>query len=53
MMAIERQNPPSPLLGMAESKFDPVNDNIEDFCKNVKNLANQLGYPEDAQVMAM
>ena len=34
-------------------KFNPVNDDIEDFCNDVKNLANQLGYPEDAQVMAI
>ena len=34
-------------------KFDPVNDDIEDFCNDVKNPANQLGYLEDAQVMAI
>ena len=34
-------------------KFDPVKDDIEDFCNDVKNLANRLGYPEDAQVMAI
>ena len=34
-------------------KFDPAKDDIEDFCNNVKNLANRLGYPEDAQVMAI
>ena len=34
-------------------KFDPANDDIEDFCNDVKNLANRLGYPEDAQVMAI
>ena len=28
-------------------------DDIEDFCNDVKNLANRLGYPEDAQVMAI
>ena len=34
-------------------KFDPTKDDIEDFCNDVKNLANRLGYPEDAQVMAI
>ena len=34
-------------------KFDPVNDDIEDFCNDLKNFANRLGYPEDAQVMAI
>ena len=34
-------------------KFDPTKDDIEDFCTDVKNLANRLGYPEDAQVMAI
>ena len=34
-------------------KFDPTKDDIEDFCNGVKNLANRLGYPEDAQVMAI
>ena len=34
-------------------KFDPAKDDIEDFCNDVKNLANRLGYPEDAQVMAI
>ena len=34
-------------------KFDPTKDDIEDFCNDVKNLANRLGYPEDIQVMAM
>ena len=34
-------------------KFDPAKDDIEDFCNDVKNLANKLGYPEDAQVMAI
>ena len=34
-------------------KFDPLKDDIEDFCNDVKNLANRLGYPEDAQVMAI
>ena len=33
--------------------FDPIKDGIEDFCNNVKNLASRLGYPEDAQVMAI
>ena len=30
-----------------------MNDDIEDFCNDVKNLANQLGYQEDAQVMVI
>ena len=34
-------------------KFDPAKDDIEDFCIDVKNIANRLGYPEDAQVMAI
>ena len=34
-------------------KFDLAKDDIEDFCNDVKNLANRLGYPEDAQVMAI
>ena len=34
-------------------KFDPLKDDIEYFCNDVKNLANRLGYPEDAQVMAI
>ena len=34
-------------------KFDPAKDDIEDFCNDVKNLANRLGYPENAQVMAI
>ena len=34
-------------------KFDPAKDDIEDFCNDVNNLANRLGYPEDAQVMAI
>ena len=34
-------------------KFDPVKDDIEDFCNDVKNLANRLGYPGDAQVMTI
>ena len=34
-------------------KFDPAKDDIEDFCNDVKNLANRLGYPEDARVMAI
>ena len=34
-------------------KFDPMKDDIEDFCNDVRNLANWLGYPEDAQVMAI
>ena len=34
-------------------KFDPAKDDIEDFCNDVKNLANRLGIPEDAQVMAI
>ena len=34
-------------------KYDPAKDDIEDFCNDVKNLANRLGYPEDAQVMAI
>ena len=34
-------------------KFDPAEDDIEDFCNDVKNLANRLGYPGDAQVMAI
>ena len=38
---------------MQNLKFDPAKDDIEDFCNYVKNLANRLGYPEDAQVMAI
>ena len=34
-------------------KFDPAKDDIEDFCNDIKNLANRLGYPEEAQVMAI
>ena len=34
-------------------KFDLAKDDIEDFCNDVRNLANRLGYPEDAQVMAI
>ena len=34
-------------------KFDPAKDDIEDFCNDVRNLTNRLGYPEDAQVMAI
>ena len=34
-------------------KFDLAKDDIEDFCNDMKNLANRLGYPEDAQVMAI
>ena len=34
-------------------KFDPAKDDIEDFCNDVKNLVSRLGYPEDAQVMAI
>ena len=34
-------------------KFDPAKVDIEDFCNDVKDLANRLGYPEDAQVMAI
>ena len=34
-------------------KFDPAKDDVEDFCNDVKNLATRLGYPEDAQVMAI
>ena len=34
-------------------KFDPAKDDIEDFCNDVTNLATRLGYPEDAQVMAI
>ena len=34
-------------------KFDPAKYDIEDFCNDVKNLANRLGYPKDAQVMAI
>ena len=34
-------------------KFDPAKDDIEDFCNDVRNLANILGYPEDVQVMAI
>ena len=34
-------------------KFDLANDDIEDFCNDVKNLANILGYPEDAQFMGI
>ena len=34
-------------------KFDPTKDDIEDFCNDIKNLANRLGYPEDAQVMTI
>ena len=34
-------------------KFDPAKDYIEDFCNDVMNIANRLGYPEDAQVMAI
>ena len=34
-------------------RFDPHKDDIEDFCNDVKNLADRLGYPEEAQVMAI
>ena len=34
-------------------KFYPAKDDIEDFCNDVKNLANRLGYSEDAQVMSI
>ena len=34
-------------------KFDPAKDDIEDFCNDVKNLVNRLGYPKEVQVMAM
>ena len=34
-------------------KFDPTKDDIGDFCNDVKNLANRLGYPKDEQVMAI
>ena len=34
-------------------KFDLAKDDIEDFCNDVKNLVNRLGFPEDAQVMAI
>ena len=34
-------------------KFDPIKDDIEDFCNDVRNLGNRLGYPEHAQVMAI
>ena len=34
-------------------KFDPHKDDVEDFCNDVKNLAKRLGYPEEAQVMAI
>ena len=31
-------------------KSDPAIDDIKDFCNDVKNLANRLGYPEDAML---
>ena len=34
-------------------KIDLAKDDIEDFCNDVRNLANRLGCPEDAQVMAI
>ena len=34
-------------------KFDPANDDIEDLCIDVRNLANRQGYPEDALVMTI
>ena len=34
-------------------KFDPAADDIEEFISDVRNLANSLGYPEPAQVMAI
>ena len=52
-MAIERQNPQSLFIEWQNLKFDPAEDDIKDFCNDVKNLANRLGYPEDAQVMVI
>ena len=52
-MAIERQNPQSLFIKWQNLKFDPAEHDIEDFCNDVENLANKLGYPEDAQVMAI
>ena len=34
-------------------RFDPHKDDVEDFCNDVKNLEERLGYPEEAQVMAI
>ena len=34
-------------------RSDPHKDDVEDFSNDVKNLAERLGYPEEAQVMAI
>ena len=52
-MAIKRQNPVALYMQWQNLEFDPAKDDIEDFCNDVKNLLNKLGYPEDAQVMAI
>ena len=50
---LKGRTPQSLFIEWQNLKFDPAKDDIEDFCNNVKNLANRLGYPEDAQVMAI
>ena len=52
-MAAKRQNPQKLYMEWQNLKFDPAKYDIEDFCNDVKNLANRLGYPDDAQVMAI
>ena len=52
-MAIKRQNPQALYMEWQNLKFDLAKDDIENFCNDAKNLANRLGYPEDAQVMAI
>ena len=47
------RNPQALYMEWQNLKFDLAKDGIEDFCNDVKNLANRLGYPEDAQVMAI
>ena len=50
---LKGRTPQTLYMELQNLKFDPAKDDIEDFCSDVKNLANRLGYPEDAQVMAI
>ena len=50
---LKGRTPQSLSIEWQNLKFDPADNDINDFCNDVKNLTNRLGYPEDAQVMVI
>ena len=47
------RTPDSIFMHFERIKFDPAKDNVEDFCNDMKNLAQRLSFPEVSWVSAI